>query len=339
MKSNAFDKIKFTMKTNTKIIGLLALVFTIAGCTSTQYGYDDVYDHDYPVAQASTKTNNSSSQKQYYNDNYSYNEYEEEDYTNYNSSNSYYRSNGYYTNRINRFYRPSFSITYFSPGFSYGYGYGNNYYNNNYYYNSSPFFGFNSFFNDPYDWHIHHFHHSQLWGFGYNTYNPWYGYGYPSYYCPPSYYGYNGYNGYNYNPFYGNYDGYQSNPSGHSVYYGPRSNYQKNDTQTQPQIQINYGPNGEIKNETKTYGNGVKVKTTPKPSSTSTPKNNYTAPKSQPRYNTKPTPKSQPRPSYTPQPRPSYSKPKTTVKPSGSSYSAPKTNQSSGVKVKAIKKD
>ena len=41
------------MKRNMKLSGLFALLILVASCASPQYGYDDVYDHDYP-AYAST---------------------------------------------------------------------------------------------------------------------------------------------------------------------------------------------------------------------------------------------------------------------------------------------
>jgi hypothetical protein len=363
------------MKRNFRIFSGLTMIVLMASCTSSQFGYDDVYDHDYPVAVAKTNAEptNSSAQNNYYENqsNYrEYNAYQEEDYNSYN--NGYNSNGGFYSDRINRFFTPSFSIGFFSPGFStFGFG-GNSYFNQNYFYNPSPFFGFNSYFSDPYDWHIHHYHHSQLWGnnWGFNNYNPWYGYGNNNYYCPPNYgysYGYSGYNNPFYSPFYSPYyginnsDGNQNNSNNSNVNYGPRSNYQSSGISAQPTIQTTFGTDGQPQEVIKSYSNGVKVNTQFKPvpntspaplpteqtnpSNTPPKKNNdYSAPVVTPRPSTPPSsaPKpiyNNPSPSETPKPRPSYTSPKPTVNPTPKSES-PKINpnSNSGVKVKTTPK-
>jgi len=164
------------MKQRGILFGLVAIVFALSGCTSAQYGYDDVYDSDYPVY---ASVNKDKPADDYYEDNASnrdygnYDSYDEDGYDDYGQN---YNS-GSYSSRIKRFYGPSISISYYS-GFYTPYYYGG--YNSYNYYNPwySPYYGWNSYYNqDPYWYHIHHYH-------GYHNYNPWYGYNF----------GYGGYN-------------------------------------------------------------------------------------------------------------------------------------------------
>lgn len=311
----------------------LAAVLALSGCSSAQYGYDDVYDHEYLVsvqpAAAVEKAPETTRQGKDYG---KYDAYDEEGYTTYNRR----PYSGSYSSRISRFYGPSLSISYFSGCHSpslYGYGGYSSYYGYNPFY--TPYYGYTSYYHDPYYWHIQHYHGYNNW---YNPYGPYcnnYGYN--------SYYGYNPY--YGHNPYYPNY-GYDYTPNNTPTHYGPRPNYSGFSQSAQPSNSGGQGTGGLQEVE---FDNGIKLNTirkntedaspaTPQQNETPVvePKPRYTQPRtnSQPRINTVPRTTTQPRTIQQPQ-----SQPRTV--PSSPSQSQPKTKPSNtgGVRVKTISKD
>ena len=339
---NQIDKINFTMTHRLHFLSFVLIVFAVASCTSVQYGYDDVYDEEYPAYASVNKYDGSDKTDKSYNDAKGY---EEEDYEYYGRNYGGNNSNQSYSSQLDRFYGPSISISYYSGLYNPHSYYGYNSYN---YGHPSYGYGHNPFYYDPYDWHVNTYH-GNFWG------NPWnnyyypplnYGYGYGNSHCPSAY-----------NPYY--YGGGSYEPISYTpVHYGPRPNYagaSGNAAQQNASSVIDNDGNQVI-----TFDNGVQVRsikkdnyesqprpsnnnagntnstnttTSPKPRSYTSPKPVYSQPK--PRTNTK----SVGTKTYT-QPKPSYSQPKPRSSSSSSQSAGRPSDQSrsSGVNVKTYKK-